>query len=148
MTPSRLVVKKNIKSASSRKRTKLNLNVKDTVFNLGRIYYADKEPINYTNTHLPYKYFKGIEMNDFSTTSLYKVLERDYGVTITTATRSVEAVSSSEEVSNYLDVAIGTPLILFSTVTYGVVNGREVPIEYFDCYYHTAQFKFYINQTR
>ena len=148
MTPSRLVVKKGVKPASNRKRIKLNLNTKDKVFNLGRVYYADKEPVNYTNTHLPYKYFKGIEMNDFSRSSLYNILEKEYGVKITTATRAVEAVSSNEEVSEYLDIPIGTPLILFSTVTYGVVNGREVPIEYFDCYYHTAQFKFYINQTR
>jgi|LGOV01.1.fsa_nt_gb GntR family transcriptional regulator len=148
MVPSRLVVKMNIKHASSRKRNKLNLNTNDQVFNLARIYYADNEPVNYTNTYLPHKYFPGIEMNDFANHSLYKVLENDYGVEVTTATRAVEAVSSNEEVSKYLSIPLGTPLILFSTVTFGLVNGREVPIEYFDCYYHTSQFKFYINQTR
>jgi len=148
MVPSRLVVKKNIRDASTRKRNKLNLNTNDKVFNLARIYYADDMPVNYTNTYLPHKYFPGIEMNEFSKMSLYKVLENDYNVQITNATRSVEAVSSNEEVSKYLAVPVGTPLILFSTVTFGVVNGREVPVEYFDCYYHTEQFKFYINQTR
>lgn len=148
MVPSRLVIKKSIITASTRKRTKLNLNVNDQVFNLARIYYADDEPINYTDTYLPHKFFDGIEINDFSKNSLYKVLENDYGVVITTATRAVEAVSSNEEVSKYLNIPLGTPLILFSTVTFGIVNGREVPIEYFDCYYHTAQFKFYIHQTR
>jgi len=148
MTPSRLVVKKGIMEASSRKRTKLNLNQGDKVFNLARIYYADQEPVNFTDTYLPSKYFSGIEINDFSNNSLYHILEKDYGVTITTATRSVEAVSSDEEISKYLQIEVGTPLILFSTVTYGVVNGREVPIEYFDCYYYTSSFKFYINQTR
>lgn len=148
MVPSRLVVRKNIKAASSRKRTKLNLNTNDQVFNLARIYYADEEPVNYTNAYLPLKYFPGIDMNDFSKHSLYKVLEKDYGVVITTATRAVEAVSSNEEISLYLGIPVNTPLILFSTVTMGLVNGREVPVEYFNCYYHTAQFKFYINQTR
>ncbi len=148
MVPSRIVVCKNITEASDRKRKKLNLNTGDKVFHLARIFYADGNPLNYTTTYLPVKYFKGIEVNDFSKNSLYKVLKNDYGVQVTTATRAIEAISSNEEVSEYLNIPEGTPLILFSTVTYGLVNGREVAIEYFDCYYHTSQFKFYINQTR
>lgn len=148
MVPSRFVVKKLIKDASDRKRRKLKLNMNDKVFNLARIYYADDEPVNYTNTFLPQKYFPGIELYEFANTSLYKVLEEDYGVRVTNAVRAVEAVSCNEDIATYLKVPVGTPLILFSTVTYGIVNGLEVPIEYFDCYYHTKQFKFYINQTR
>ncbi|PAT01688.1 transcriptional regulator [Candidatus Izimaplasma bacterium ZiA1] len=148
MVPSRLVVKKVTEDSSPKKRKKLSLNMNDKVFNLARIYYADDTPINYTDTNLPAKYFKGIETYDFEENSLYKVLEDDYNVTVTNAIRSVEAVSSDEVISSYLKIKEGTPLILFSTVTYGLVNGREVPIEYFDCYYHTDQFKFYINQTK
>ena len=148
MMPSRIVINKSIEAASAKKRDKLMLNTNDKVFSLTRIYYADESPVNYTATYLPEKYFKGIEINDFSRNSLYKIIENDYGVKITKALRSIEAVSAPIYISNYLKIEENTPLILFSTITYGLVNGREVPIEYFDCYYHTDQFKFYINQTR
>ena len=62
----------------------LNLSEDDEkIFSLSRIYYADDEPVNYTRTYLPYKYFPDIELFDFSRVSLYKILEEKYNVKIT-----------------------------------------------------------------
>ena len=41
-----------------------------------RVYYADGEPINYTTTYLPLRYFPGLEKHDFSSESLYDTLEK------------------------------------------------------------------------
>ena len=50
--------------------------------------------------------------------------------------------------AEYLDIEEGSPIILFRCVTYGIVNGKEIPVENFKCYYRTDKFKFYIDQVR
>ena len=148
MTPSRKVLKGEVRVADKKRQRKLNLKEGDKVFCLSRIYYADEEPINYTVTYLPYKYFEGIEQYDFGQKSLYDTLEREYGTRITRAERMVEAVIAYDEISELLVVEEGVPLLLFQSTTYGEVNGREYPIETFKCYYRSDKFNFYIKQVR
>ena len=148
MIPTRRVLYKEIKLADKKRQNNLLLQEGEKVFNMARIYYADGEPINHTTVYLPYKYFPGIELFDFSKYSLYGVIENDYKIKITRAERTVEAVIAPRDIEETLEVHMGTPLILFECVTYGEVKGKETPIEYFKCYYRSDRFKFYINQLR
>lgn len=148
MTPSRKVLTCEIVTADKSRQRRLNLADEEKVFCLSRIYYADEEPINVTTAYLPYKYMPGIEQYDFSAESLYEVLEEKYGIAITRAKRTVEAVLAHDEIAEFLDVETGVPLLLFQCITSGLVAGKEVPIETFKCYYRTDRFKFYINQVK
>lgn len=148
MKPSREVLHSDVVSADKKRQRRLSIAENDKVFFLSRVYYADDEPINYTRTYLPYKYFKGIEAHDFSKESLYEVMEKEYGVTLTQANRSVEAVIAYGEIAEYLHVQNGVPLLLFQCTTYGQIGGKEVPVETFKCCYRSDRFKFYINQVR
>ena len=76
------------------------------------------------------------------------IITEVYGVKITKARRTIEAIGAQDEIAEYLDIEEGTPIILFRCITYGIVNGREIPIENFKCYYRTDKFKFYIDQVR
>lgn len=148
-TPRRRVLNKSVIDADAKRKNVLNLSEDDEkIFNLSRIYYADDEPVNYTRTYLPYKYFPDIELFDFSRVSLYKILEEKYNVKITKATRTIEAISAHDKLIDYLDVEENVPLLQFCCTTYGIVNGKEVAIEYFKCCYRTDKFKFYIYQAR
>ncbi|MBE6831137.1 GntR family transcriptional regulator [Clostridium sp. KNHs216] len=148
MTPGRKVISASVIQADRKRCHTLEIGENDKVFRLERIYYADNEPINHTETYLPYKLFPGIEKFDFSSDSLYKVLEEQYHTKITKAKRSVEAILATDEIADYLNVNPGIPILLFGCVTYGVVNGKEVPIENFKCCYRSDRFKFYINQVK
>jgi len=146
MTPSRKVICAAVISADKKRQRLLNLSAEDKVFQLVRVYFADGEPINYTTTYLPVKYFPGVDKYDFSKDSLYDTLESVYGVSITHATRTVEAIIAHDDIAENLDVEDGVPLLLFQCTTMGYVNGKEIPIETFKCNYRSDKFKFYINQ--
>lgn len=148
MKANREVLECKVIPADKKRQRILNLGDNDKVFFLCRIYYADDEPINYTRTYLPYKLVRGIEEHDFSKESLYQVLENTYGISLSRANRSVEAIIARDEIARYLHVQNGVPLLLFQCTTYGVVAGKEVPVETFKCCYRSDKFKFYINQVR
>jgi len=148
MTPSRKVISAEIIPVDKKRSHNLELTENDKVFRLKRTYYADTETINLTTTYLPYKLFPGIEKYDFSKESLYNILEEKYGVRITKAKRSVEAILAKDDTAKYLEVQDGIPILLFSCITYGIVNGKELPIENFKCCYRSDKFKFYINQVK
>lgn len=148
MKPSRKVLHSDVILADKKRQRALSLSDKDKVFFLSRVYYADEEPINYTRTYVPYKLFKDIEKHDFSKESLYQVMEKEYGVQLCRAVRTVEAIIAYDEIAEYLHVQNGVPLLLFQCTTYGLLGGREIPVETFKCCYRSDKFKFYINQVR
>ncbi len=146
--PSKKVTASEIVPADAKRARLLNLAAGDELFRLERITMADGEPLNYTITYLPRRLFPGIEKYDFNTQSLYDLLEKQYGVRFAKSRRTIEAVLAEEEISEYLDIDEEMPVILFESTTYGVVQGRELPIESFKCYYRTDQYKFYIEQVK
>ncbi|MBO1265090.1 GntR family transcriptional regulator [Proteiniclasticum sp. SCR006] len=148
MTPTKALIKEEVIEADKTRQKRLHLANNEMVYMVKRVYYADKIPVNYTTTYLPIKYFPGIEEHDFSKESIYDVLENIYNVKITSAKRTLEAVLALDEVATLLDINQKQPVILFRAITYGIVNGREIPIETFKSYYRSDRFKFYINQNK
>lgn len=148
MTPSRKVLVNEVTEADKKRRRLLNLCEGEKVFHLSRIYYADEEVVNYTETYLPYRFMEGIERFDFSKLSLYEQLETEYGIHITRADRTLEAVMAHDQIASYLDLDGMIPIILFQCVTYGTAGGKEYPIETLKCYYRSDKFKFCIHQIR
>lgn len=148
MKPSKKTKISRIEFASPKRAKALEISTNDQVEVIGRISYADLEPLNYTIAFLPEKIFPGLIEYDLEHESLYKLINDRYGVRITKARRTIEAVLAKDEIAKYLELEEGMPVILFRCVTYGIVNGKETPIEYFKCYYRTDKYKFYIDQIR
>ncbi|MGI6756095.1 MAG: GntR family transcriptional regulator [Atopobiaceae bacterium] len=146
MTPGRKVISAKIINADDRLAGFLQLDLGEKVFRLERVLRADDQPLNHTITYLPYKLFPGLEEHDFSQESLYATLRERYDTTILSATRTVEAAPARDKTADYLEVSPGTPLLLFAAVTMGEIEGKRLPIEYFDCWYRCDKFKFYIDQ--
>jgi GntR family transcriptional regulator len=146
MTPRRKVISAEVMPATPELASSLELGHGEDVFRLERIYYADDVPINHTVTYLPYRLFFGIDLYDFSQESLYKVLGDNYQTSLLKATRTVEAGLAKGKMAEFLQVKAGTPLLFFSCITDGEVRGARLPIEYFECWYRSDKFKFYINQ--
>ena len=148
MKPSKEVVVSKMVNPNVKRAKALEITTDDKIYMIGRILYADTEPLNYTLTFLPEKIFPGLSKYDLGKESLYRIMTEVYGVKITKARSTIEAIGAQDEIAEYLDVEEGTPIILFCCITHGIVNGREIPIENFKCYYRTDKFKFYIDQVR
>ena len=110
--------------------------------------YADQEPLNYTVTFLPERLFPHLLQYELEEASLYQILQSEYGVRITKARRTMEAILAKNEIAKYLELEEDSPIILFRCITYGVINGEEIPFENFKCYYRTDKYRFYIDQVR
>lgn len=148
MTPSRKVISTNITKPDKKRSRLLQIASDDDIFELGRIYYANEYPICYTKAILPYNLFPKIECFDFVNNSLYSLLEDFYGLKITRASQSIDAIAAPSDIANYLNIEKGYPVLLFRATTYGMIDNKEIPFETFKSYYKTDKIKYYIEQVR
>jgi GntR family transcriptional regulator len=146
MTPSKRLLTSEVIEADKTMARKLQLGQGDKVFKVKRVYYADNDPVNLTTAYLPCKLFPMIDTYNFGIDSIYNILETKYNTKITKAIRTIEAVLAVDEVARELRMKESDPVLLFKAVTYGMVNGRELPVESFKSFYRSDKFKFYINQ--
>lgn len=148
MKPSRKVLSAKLKLPTEEEQKALLLDKAEPIFILCRIVYADDTPLCYTETALPYKYFRDIEKFDFEQYSLYDIIEQKYSIKITTSKLKLKAVLPDDTIAGYLDVEKSLPMLRYSAVTYGIVNGKELPIERFRTYYLTDLFEYTLVQKR
>lgn len=149
LTPKPKVLHSSITNPSKRVAHLLGILEGEQVFFMERIVYGDELPINKNKSYIPYKYVSGIEKFDFNIESLYKVLEKDYHISIKKAVRSIEAILANDEVADQLEVNEGSPVLLFKgQVIATTSSGKEFIIEHFEAIYRSDQFKFYIEQFR
>jgi GntR family transcriptional regulator len=84
------------------------------VFDLERIRCLDGVPIALSRSRIPHARVPGIEDVDFTTASLYVVLEERWSIIPTRSDYSIEAVGASEREAQHLEVDPGTPLLAAS----------------------------------
>ena len=148
LEPKPYVLKAAIETPSKRVAKMLEIDKEQQTFYMERVIYGDEIPINKNKSYIPYHLVPGIEKLDFNKESLYKVIEKDYGIVIKRAIRTVEAILATEETALQLKVKEGAPVMLFKGQVYADLKGKEVIIEYFEAIYRSDQFQFYIEQHR
>lgn len=144
--PTKKVVSKEIEVASASLRADLRLNEGDKVFRLSRIFFANKNSVNFTTTNLAYRCFPGIEQYDFAFVSLYETLRNNFGLQIVRAQRKIEAALPCQQVADYLRMSVNTPILLFSCITYGKTDGHVFPFETYISWYRSDRYSFFIDQ--
>lgn len=97
--------------------TKLGLPPNALVAVIQRVRFADDEPLAVQVAHLPALFFPGLELHTFDNESLYKVLERVYGVRPATASEQYNAARLSIAEARLLGVTAGSPAFRVERVT-------------------------------
>ena len=108
---------------------KLNLELGENVWEVKRVRYAEGSPVSYMITYMPVKMFPNLKKTDCD--SLYKYLEK-CGYKISTAQRVVEALISSEELMELLELECESPILHIEQVA--ILEGGEV-FEYSHTYH-------------
>ena len=119
--------------ASDTVAARLNLTAGDPVVELERVRSLDGEPHVLVMTYLPVVLVPGLATKDLKgRASLYKILREDYGLTIVSAIRRVEAVAAGVREARLLKVKRGDPLLVLRSV--GFTTGDR-PLDLFVAYH-------------
>lgn len=109
---------------------KLGLELSENVWEVKRVRYAEKEPVSYMITYMPVKMFPNLKKSDCN--SLYNYLDQ-CGYKISTAQRIVEALISTEELMELLELECESPILHIEQV--GILEDGEA-FEYSHTYHY------------
>jgi GntR family transcriptional regulator len=109
------------------------------LFELERLRAMDGVPILIDRSSLPAALVPGLEEVDFTTSSLYDVVEARFGIRPTRARFTVEAVAADERRAALLDLEPGRPLLRCRQLTEDQA-GR--PVESCEMHYRGDRYRF------
>lgn len=139
LTPSTKIL--SIKEVDSDEKISEALKIKigSKVIQLSRLRYANIEPIVFVITYLPFDRCPSVLTKNFETDSMYEILEKDCGLIISRASRSLESILSGEFESKLLEIERGSPIQYFESIAY-LSDGT--PIEFSLAKYRGDRNKF------
>ncbi len=111
LVPRSRVLTQHVRPATIDEADTLGLAPGAPLFELERLRLMDEVPILVDRTRVPLSLAPDIAEVDFSTASLYAVLEERYGLRATRARFSVEAIGADERLAALLELTPGGPLL-------------------------------------
>lgn len=120
----------------------LELAINRPLFKLVRRRIIDGKPFSYEVSFVDSARFEGIENIDLNNTSLYSVLEDEFGINPTYGREELRFVSANEKLTEALKIPLNTPL--FEVVSKAFDQNDE-PFEYSKQYLIGNQIKYKIN---
>lgn len=117
----------------------LKLPVATPIYYGHRLRSLNQMPVMLEKFALPASLFPNLETQDLNHRSLYAVMEMEYGIVISQARQSLEAVPATEYEAKCLDVEPGAPLMLEKRLGF---DAKNQPIEYAKDVYRGDRFCF------
>ena len=117
----------------------LELTVAERVYKVVRLRFADDLPLLLETSFIPCALCPGLHSVDLTTTSLYGLLEREYGVRLRRARQTLESTLATEYECALFGLSSGAPMLLAEGVAFRD-DGR--PAEYFKAVYRGDRLKF------
>lgn len=96
----------------------LDVEVGSRVWRLERLRLTDGTPLAVECSHLPVDRFPDLGRQIADDTSLYRVLEEEYRITVTRAVQTVETAMASPEQYRLLDADSAAPVLVLTRTTY------------------------------
>jgi GntR family transcriptional regulator len=124
--------------------TALQVDPGEPVVRIQRLRSLNDTPMLLETSFFPHRLCIGLESIDLSHRSLYATLDLDYGVRLTHAQQSVEAIAANTTESALFDLDKGAPMLLLEGVAR---TAMDEPGEYFKAVYRGDRFKFALRAT-
>ncbi|MCP8970024.1 GntR family transcriptional regulator [Ectobacillus ponti] len=110
----------SIRRTPARKRLadRLNIAEGEELFSIKRLRIVNDRPIAIEESFIPGHYCRGIEAHITEQSSLYRILEEQYGIVLVKAREHMQVTVSDEDDSKLLRVRSGSPCIFREAVAY------------------------------
>jgi GntR family transcriptional regulator len=127
MRPSSRVLDERIVYASFEMARLFGLAPTVELVRLTRLRLADDEPLAIETVHIPARYVPGLLDRDLAAESLYTVLNREYGLSLSGARQTIEAAAPTPEEMGLLAMDAPLPVLKISRLT---VDANDRVVEY------------------
>ncbi len=121
--------------------SRLQLDIRDSIYSLHRIRYGNEEPIAVEYTYVPYRYFAEMEQIDFKNVSLYDYMDSRGRMPITFE-QKFQIVEVSKKEAKYLELEQGQVVFYFELL--GLDENNTI-VEYTESYTRTDKAEFIFN---
>lgn len=139
LTPSTRILARELVKCDEKVAQTLKINEGDDVIKLSRLRFANDEPIVFVITYIPYRICPGLMTRDLEIESIYEIIEKESGMLISSATRSLESMLAGDFEAKLLNIPKGAPVQYFESVI-SLENGT--PVEYSLAKYRSDRSKF------
>jgi GntR family transcriptional regulator len=123
----------------------LGLHTGEEVIKIVRLRLSNETPLLLETVFIPTLLCPELEQEDFSSQSLYSILEKRYSLALSHAKQTLEATSATQYEGELFSVPSGTGMVLLEGVTY---LNSEQPVEYFKAVYRGDRFRFEFESQR
>jgi GntR family transcriptional regulator len=127
LIPSTRILQKEVVKSDEKVSGALKLAQGTDVIKLTRLRYANDEPIVFVITYLPYVKCPNLLSQNLESESMYALLEKECGIPISSASRSLESTLAGEFEAKLLEIDKGSPIQYFESIAY---LEDQTPIEY------------------
>lgn len=114
------------------------------VFEIQRLRYLNREPISVDVSYFPLALGRRLANEDLPTRDIFVILENDYGLHLTHADVSIEAITANEVLARQLRCAEAAPLLRIERLTYA----GEQPVDFEYLYYRGDAFQYRLRIAR
>lgn len=123
----------------------LHLDPDTEVFRLDRLRLADDRPIALDWTWLPAQFGRLVVGEDLADTTIYGLLEREYGIPIVSGQYTIEACIADDDQAQVLAIEPGDPLLLFGRTSF---TTAERPLYHQKRFYRADRVQYRLTLTR
>lgn len=114
------------------------------LFLIERLVYLDNKPAACIKSYWPYEYGSRLAEYDLSQEGVYEIAARDLSIALSRAEQFISAQIASREMSAFLDVPAGSPLLVTKRMAYAGDQAMEYSVSYYraDIYdYHVMLYQ-------
>lgn len=115
--PGSKMVKNSLEKVNPQDAILLNIPEDSFIVALERLRYADEIPVSFEISYFPER-FNFLLQENLNNTSLWQLLKEKYNIVFSKTQKTIELIYAPYEISFYLNVNKGRPLLLVSAVSY------------------------------
>jgi len=134
------VVAINHIAANAEIAAKLNIRERDTVTEIRRVRFLNREPVSFDVTYVQPHIGHRLAREDLATRDIFLIIENDYGIALGFADLTIDAVIATEELAQLLQIRTGDAVLRVARLTH-TAQGTPLDFEYLYCRSDNFQFR-------